>query len=168
MRLRKAFLISLLAASIMMPSPDGFAAPSSHDRHQTKTRVKAKAAPQKPAADIAALKAASRLIDQNRYDAAEQKLKNLVNREKNNAEAWTLLGFVYRQTERFDQAAEAYQMALTADPDHKHALVKQADLFMLQGLPERAEENMARLVTLCPYGCSELEDLQRLVVFYAR
>ena len=79
------------------------------------------------------------------------------------ADVYNLLGFSLRKTGDMKQAATFYAKALDFDADHKGALEYQGEMFVELGQIDRAKANLARLVTLCPQGCEEREDLEKAI-----
>lgn len=79
------------------------------------------------------------------------------------ADVYNLMGFSLRKSGDLKQAATFYAKALDFDPDHKGALEYQGEMFFEQGQIEKAKANLAKLVTLCPRGCEEREDLERAI-----
>lgn len=101
---------------------------------------------------------AKALIDGENFPAALPILLALTAEEPQNADAWNLLGFTQRKLGNFDEAATAYDTALTLNPDHLGALEYQGELFLETGQPDPARANLHRLKTLCG-TCEEAEDL---------
>lgn len=79
------------------------------------------------------------------------------------ADVYNLLGFSLRKSGDFKQAATFYAKALDFDPNHKGALEYQGEMFVELGQIDKAKANLARLVTLCPTGCEEREDLEKAI-----
>ena len=79
------------------------------------------------------------------------------------ADIYTLVGFSYRKTGDYKQAATFYSKALDFDADHKGALEYQGEMFVELGQMEKAKANLVRLVKLCPQGCEEREDLEKAI-----
>ena len=77
------------------------------------------------------------------------------------ADVYNLLGFSLRKSGDYQQAATFYAKALDFDANHKGALEYQGEMFIELGQLEKARANLARLVTLCPTGCEEREDLEK-------
>ena len=84
-------------------------------------------------------------------------------RRAQNADIYNLLAFSLRNLGDYDQSALYYRKALEYDADHKGALEYQGELFVKLGDMEKARQNLARLVTLCPQGCEELDDLREAI-----
>ena len=104
----------------------------------------------------AQMKSAERLVYKKKYSKAIKTLKNVTQSQPDNADAWNLLGFASRKTDQLGLARQAYEKALTANPDHKGALEYQGELFIRLGDIDAAKANLKKLETLCPSGCEEL------------
>tara|TARA_E500000178_G_scaffold314982_1_gene333611 strand:+ start:1408 stop:1851 length:444 start_codon:yes stop_codon:yes gene_type:complete len=109
------------------------------------------------------LKKAIKHIDRERYDRAISELRKAAKLRPNNADIQNYLGFAYRKSGKLEESGRHYTKALDLDPDHKGALEYQGELFLMTGKPEKAQANLARLVTLCPGGCSERADLEAAI-----
>ena len=79
------------------------------------------------------------------------------------AEIYSMLGFSYRKSGDFKQAAIYYDKALDADPDHRGALEYQGEMFVELGQFDKAKVNLEKLAIICPYGCEAREDLQNAI-----
>ncbi len=84
------------------------------------------------------------------------------------ADVYNLLGFSYRKSGDYKQAATFYAKALDFDSDHLGALEYQGEMFVDLGQIDRAKANLAKLVKLCPYGCEEREDLEKAIAGAAK
>jgi tetratricopeptide (TPR) repeat protein len=103
---------------------------------------------------------AKALVEGESFVAALPILISLTREEPRNADAWNLLGYTQRKLGNFDEAATAYQTALTLNPDHLGALEYQGELFLQTGQPDLARANLDRLKSLCG-ACEEAEDLAK-------
>jgi len=79
------------------------------------------------------------------------------------ADVYNLMGFSLRKSGDLKQAATFYAKALDFNPEHKGALEYQGEMFVELGEIHKAKVNLARLVTLCPAGCEEREDLEKAI-----
>ncbi len=109
---------------------------------------------------------AVQLIDQLQFDSAIATLKQITRDDPGNADAWNWLGFASRKVDDFAASEDAYDIALTLDPDHKGALEYQGELRLQQDDLAAAEVNLAKLQRLCPTGCEERDDLERAIQAY--
>lgn len=65
---------------------------------------------------------AAKHIKKERYQKAVKQLRKALKKDKENADAWNLLGFASRKMGDLDTSADAYSKALTLEPQHKGAL----------------------------------------------
>ena len=64
---------------------------------------------------------------------------------------------------KFEKAEMYYEKALNIDPDHKGALEYQGELYMQTNRLDLAQENLIKLVKLCPDSCYELQKLEEYI-----
>ena len=102
------------------------------------------------------------LIKQKDFKAALAELAPLVEAHQH-PDVFNLYAFSLRKTGDRKQATTFYAKALELDPLHRGALEYQGEMFVENGEMERARENLARLVALCPSGCEERTDLEQAI-----
>ena len=107
---------------------------------------------------------AVKYIDREDYIKANKALKAYTKSETNDADGWNLYAFANRKMNKFEKAEVYYEKALNIDPDHKGALEYQGELFMQTNRQNLAEENLNKLISLCPNSCYELEKLQEYIL----
>lgn len=107
---------------------------------------------------------AVKYIDRKDYIKANKALKAYTKSEPNDADGWNLYAFANRKMNKFEKAEAYYEKALNIDPDHKGALEYQGELFMQTNRQNLAEENLNKLISLCPNSCYELEKLQEYIL----
>ena len=107
---------------------------------------------------------AVKYIDRKDYIKANKALKAYTKSEPNDADGWNLYAFANRKMNKFEKAEVYYEKALNIDPDHKGALEYQGELFMQTNRQNLAEENLNKLISLCPNSCYELEKLQEYIL----
>ena len=73
------------------------------------------------------------------------------------------IGFTNRKLGHYDTAVSYYQAALAIDPNHRGANEYLGELYLEVGRVAEARQQLAKLETLCPYGCAEHEELARWV-----
>lgn len=100
-------------------------------------------------------------IDQEKYETAIRTLNLVIAEKPDNADAWNLLGYSWRNLDDKKQSRKAYARALDINPDHKGALEYQGELYLLMGDIDAAKKNYDHLMKLCPDGCEELADLAK-------
>ncbi len=96
------------------------------------------------------------------YKAAIAELTPMLQTHQH-ADVYNLLGFSYRKSGDYKQGATFYAKALDFNPDHLGALEYQGEMFVELGQIDRAKANLAKLVKLCPSGCEEREDLEKMI-----
>ena len=109
------------------------------------------------------LTAARADIDAERWHAAIDKLRLIVDANNTDADAYNLLGYAMRHTGNNDRAMQAYQRALTLDPRHTEALEYQGELFLILGDPDKAKANLALIESICGTDCEEYVDLAEAI-----
>ena len=86
-----------------------------------------------------------------------------VARSPNDADAFNWLGYAYRKSGRLDPAFTAYRRALSIDPRHRGVHEYIGEAYLLAGQPDKAEEHLRTLASLCPDGCEQRSDLQKAI-----
>jgi len=106
------------------------------------------------------------LVEAKRYQEAMPLLQQAVAKDPKNADAYNLMGYATRKSGNANGSLQYYQQALAIDPRHigAHEYIGEAYL-MLDRLPE-AEQHLARLDSLCVFGCSEYRMLKAAVANY--
>jgi len=85
------------------------------------------------------------------YYGAIVLLKQTVNFVPDHAEAWVLLGSCQERNPRWRRdAAESFQMALSADPNQTDALISLGDLYRAEGLITRAQTCYEDVLKIAP------------------
>ena len=112
------------------------------------------------APDLTAIRAEIAAKD---YKTAIAGLNGLIDQGVRHPDVYNLLGYSLRKSGDRKTALTFYQKALEFDPDHKGALEYLGELYVEMGDMGKAQENVARLETLCPQGCEELSDLKQAI-----
>lgn len=113
----------------------------------------------KQAPDLASVRAKIKAKD---FKAAIDELTPMLEKVEH-ADVYNLLGFSYRKSGDLAKAATFYAKALDFDVNHMGALEYQGEMFIELGQLDKAKANLARLVSLCPGGCEEREDLAKAI-----
>lgn len=114
--------------------------------------------PQKQdAPDLTGIRA---LLKAKNFAQARDQLLRLKD-EFQHADVYNLLGFSLRKTGDYKTALTYYQKALDFDSNHKGALEYLGELFIETKQPQKAREQLAKLIVLCPTGCEERDDLEK-------
>ena len=96
------------------------------------------------------------------YVAALAELRKLAE-DVQHADVYNLLGFTLRKSGDFKTSLTYYTKAIEMQPEHKAAREYLGELYVEIGNMEKAKEQLAVLVKLCPDGCEEREDLQKAI-----
>jgi len=72
-------------------------------------------------------------------------------------------GFANRHLGHYDTAIAKYKLALSINPDHVGANEYLGELYLEIGRIAEAKAQLAKLDTLCPFGCVEREELAGLI-----
>jgi Flp pilus assembly protein TadD len=109
---------------------------------------------------------AKALIEAKDYQGALPLLQQVVAKDPKNADAYNLMGYATRKSGDPAGSLQYYNHALTLDPKHlgAHEYVGEAYL-MLDRLAD-AEQHLARLDSLCVFGCAEYRMLKAAVANY--
>lgn len=108
---------------------------------------------------------ARELSVQGDYYGAIVLLKQAVEFQPDNAQAWYLLGACQEHNPKWRRdAAESYQMALSVDPNFIDAMISLGDLYKLEGLASRAQscyEDVLKISPDNPQAKSRLQGLKK-------
>jgi tetratricopeptide (TPR) repeat protein len=75
----------------------------------------------------------------------------------------TYIGYTYRKLGQLDTAENYYRQALSVAPNHVGATEYYGELKVERGDIAGAKEMLAKLESLCSFGCIEAEDLRRWI-----
>ena len=116
--------------------------------------------------NVAKLKAATALIQGEKFDPAMRLLLQVVRSDPDNADGWTLLGYSLRRAGNRKDAREAYDRAIELRPDHIYARQYLGEMLLLDGDLKGAIEQRRVIADECPRGCEPLKVMdQRLEEF---
>ena len=109
---------------------------------------------------------AKAMIEARDFRGAMPLLHQVVARDARNADAYNLMGFATRQSGDANGSLQYYNQALTIDPKHlgAHEYVGQA--YLVLGRVAEAEQHLARLDSLCVFGCTEYRTLKAAIANY--
>ena len=114
------------------------------------------------AGDMAYLEAVG-LINDHRYDDAIEALQQARASFGAHPDILTYLGFANRKMHRYSVAEFYYREALAVAPNHKGATEYYGELMIERGDMAGAKKMLAKLDSLCTFGCAEAEDLRRWI-----
>jgi tetratricopeptide (TPR) repeat protein len=104
----------------------------------------------RPASSEALFAKAEESVSKKKYDQATTLLKQIVESDKADFQAWNALGAVYLAQEKYDDAEDAYVQALAAKPDSLRALLNLGRTRSAQKKFEAAIEPLTKAVELQP------------------
>ena len=119
----------------------------------------------KPAADPTFGRAKA-MIEAKDYRGALPLLQQVVAKEPKNADAYNLLGYATRKSGDPNGSLQYYNYALTLDPKHLGANEYIGEAYLMLDQPAQAEQHLARLDSLCVFGCAEYRLLKTAVANY--
>ncbi|NNH57426.1 tetratricopeptide repeat protein [Rhizobium laguerreae] len=112
--------------------------------------------------DAPDLTSARAKIDAKDYAGALAELRGLAE-DNQQADVYNLMGYTLRKTGDYRTSLTYYTKALELQPDHRAAHEYLGELYVETGDMAKAEEQVSSLKQLCPSGCEELEDLQKVI-----
>ena len=116
-----------------------------------------------PAAGDAAYVQAVSLINDHRYDDALVQLDQAREAFGPHPDILTYQGYTWRKKGAFDRAEAYYRQALAIAPNHRGATEYYGELKVERGDLSGAKQMLAKLETICTYGCAEAEELRRWI-----
>ena len=105
---------------------------------------------ERPSSTRALFQRAEESVGKKKYDNAIELLKQVVETDKNDFQAWTALGIVYAAQEKFDDAESAYLKAVEIHPVSARAQLNLGKLRYSQKKWEAAVESLTKAVELQP------------------
>lgn len=103
------------------------------------------------------------LINEARYEQAIASLQQARTAFGAHPDILTYLGFAHRKLGRFEVAENYYRQALAAAPEHKGATEYYGELMVERKDMAGARRMLARLDSLCDFGCAEADELRRWI-----
>jgi Flp pilus assembly protein TadD len=119
----------------------------------------------KPASDPAFSRAKA-LIEAKDYRGALPLLQQVVAKEPRNADAYNLMGYATRKSGDPSGSLQYYTQALSIDPKHLGANEYIGEAYLMLDQPQQAEQHLARLDSLCVFGCVEQRTLKAAIASY--
>ena len=111
------------------------------------------------APDLTSVRAKIKAAD---YKGALAELNVLADTHQH-ADVYNLMGFSLRKLGDYPAALTFYKKALDFNADHKGAREYLGELYVEMGDLPKAREQLAVLTKLCPQGCEEREDLEKML-----
>ncbi len=109
---------------------------------------------------------AKSMVEAKDYRNAIPLLQQVVARDQRNADAYNLLGFATRASGDPNGSLQYYQYALSIDPRHLGAHEYLGEAYLMLDRPAEAEQMLARLDSLCVFGCTEYRMLKSAIAGY--
>jgi tetratricopeptide (TPR) repeat protein len=109
---------------------------------------------------------AKALIEARNYNAAMPLLQQVVAKDARNADAYNLMGYATRKSGNPNGSLQYYNQALTIDPKHIGAHEYVGEAYLMLDQPQQAEQHLARLDSLCVFGCTEYRMLKTAIANY--
>jgi Flp pilus assembly protein TadD len=109
---------------------------------------------------------AKNLIDKKNYRDAFPLLQRVVAKDPNNADAYVLMGYAVRKSGDANASLQFYNQALSLDPKHIGAHEYIGEAYLMLDRPQEAEQHLARLNSICLFGCTEYKMLKTAVANY--
>ena len=103
------------------------------------------------------------LINEHRYEQAIGSLERARVAFGAHPDILTYLGFANRKLHRYVVAEGYYRQALAAEPRHKGATEYYGELMVERGNLGGAKAMLARLDTICTFGCAEADELRQWI-----
>lgn len=114
------------------------------------------------AGDAAYIQAVS-LINEKRYDEALRSLAEAQAVFGPHPDILTYEGYTWRKKGDYAKAEDYYRQALAVDPDHIGTLEYYGELKVAKGDIAGAKKLLAKLDSVCTYGCADEEELRRWI-----
>lgn len=109
---------------------------------------------------------AKAMIEGRDYANALPLLQQVVAKDPKNADAYNLMGFATRKSGNPSGSLQYYQQALAIDARHLGAHEYIGEAYLMLDQPAQAEQHLARLDSLCVFGCAEYRMLKAAVANY--
>ena len=109
---------------------------------------------------------AKSMIEAKNYAGALPLLQQVVAKDAKNADAYNLLGFATRKSGDANGSLQYYNQALAIDPKHIGAHEYVGEAYLMLDRPKEAEQHLARLDSLCVFGCVEYRTLKAALANY--
>jgi tetratricopeptide (TPR) repeat protein len=109
---------------------------------------------------------AKAMIEARDYQNALPLLQQVIEKDPKSADAYNLMGFATRSMGNAQGSLQYYQQALTIDPRHIGAHEYAGTAYLILGRLPEAEQHLARLDSLCTFGCAEYRTLKAKIADY--
>ena len=106
------------------------------------------------------------LVEAKRYQEAMPYLQQAVATDPKNADAYNLMGYATRKSGNANGSLQYYNQALAIDPKHLGANEYIGEAYLMLDRPQEAQQHLARLDSLCTFGCTEYRMLKAAIADY--
>jgi tetratricopeptide (TPR) repeat protein len=106
------------------------------------------------------------LVEAKRYQEAMPYLQQVVTKNPKNADAYNLMGYATRKSGNANGSLQYYNQALAIDPKHLGANEYIGEAYLQLDRPQEAQQHLARLDSLCTFGCTEYRMLKAAIADY--
>ena len=104
------------------------------------------------------------LVNKGEYQAAFNDLALTEAAVGRHPDITTYMGYTQRKLGNYDLAKTYYAMALEVEPNHKGANEYLGELYVETGEMDKAKAQLAKLETICTFGCIEENELRGWIV----
>ena len=109
---------------------------------------------------------AKAMVEGKDYANAIPLLQQVVAKDPRNADAYNLMGYATRAGGNPNGSLQYYTQALAIDARHLGAHEYLGEAYLMLDRPAEADQMLARLDSLCVFGCSEYRMLKAAVANY--
>ena len=109
---------------------------------------------------------AKTMIEAKNYKGALPLLQQVVAKDPRNADAYNLMGYAIRSSGDPNGSLQYYQQALAIDARHLGAHEYIGEAYLMLNRPTDAQQHLARLDSLCVFGCTEYRMLKTAIANY--
>ncbi len=109
---------------------------------------------------------AKAMIEAKNYTGALPLLQQVVAKDPRNADAYNLMGYATRASGNPNGSLQYYTQALAIDARHLGAHEYLGEAYLMLDRPAEADQMLARLDSLCVFGCTEYRMLKAAVANY--
>ena len=101
------------------------------------------------------------LIAKKDWAGALKVLESYTQNKASSADGFNLLGYSYRNLQRYNESLVAYKQALTLDPVHRGAHEYIGIAYLSMGKLGDAKIHLDALDKICTFSCEEYRDLKK-------
>jgi tetratricopeptide (TPR) repeat protein len=109
---------------------------------------------------------AKAMIEARDYQNSLPLLQQVVAKDPRNADAYNLMGYATRKSGNANGSLQYYNQALAIDPKHLGAHEYIGEAYLQLDRPQEAQQHLARLDSLCTFGCTEYRMLKAAMADY--